>query len=288
MKNRILNIGPVSKDYIITPYESYTQIGGAVYYQNCTLNYLNVDVKSIITIGENDQNLLNEFQDKKQIQKIITPKTIEYTNIYDKYNQRKQKATLPINPIKEEDITVSLNKYDKVILSPLCPTDIPYQTIKYLKEEGLETTLQAQGLLRQTDKNGNIIPRKWENIKEYLENTDILCLDTTEAKLAFGTTNTNNENMRKIVNKYKLKTLIVTQAKQGSTIHTKEKSTHILATKATNAKDATGLGDTYIASYLAKKLENKPDIIAGLDASIITKNKLQIKGALKKEESESV
>ena len=287
MKKRILNIGPVSKDYIITPHDSFTQIGGAVYYQNCALNYLNVGVKSIITIGEKDQNLLNEFYDKKQIQKITTPQTIEYTNIYDKYNQRKQKATLPNNPIKKEDITVNLNKYDKVILAPLCPTDIPHQTIKYLKEEGLETTLQAQGLLRQTDKNKNIIPRKWENIDKYLENTDILCLDTSEAKQAFHTTNTHNKNMQKIVKKYKLKKLIITQAKQGSTIHTKEKSTHILATKATNPKDATGLGDTYIASYLTKKLENKQDIIAGLQASIITKNKLEIKGALKKEKSKS-
>ena len=48
MNKRILAIGPVTKDYIITPSDKYFQIGGAIFYQTWTLNRLKYNVASII------------------------------------------------------------------------------------------------------------------------------------------------------------------------------------------------------------------------------------------------
>ena len=61
MNKRILAIGPVTKDYIITPQEEYFQIGGAVFYQTLTLTQLKCKVSSIISIANEDTKFLEDI-----------------------------------------------------------------------------------------------------------------------------------------------------------------------------------------------------------------------------------
>lgn len=279
MNKRILAIGPVTKDYIVTPSDKYFQIGGAIFYQTLTLNRLKYDVASIISIAQNDVKYLDEIT--SDIRYVYTDKTMEYTNIYDEKFNRKQKAELTKNPIFPENIDIPLNNISSVLLSPLSPCDIPSETIAYFKEKNIRTVLIPQGYLRQTDNKNNVIERKWKNKREYLANTDILSLDENEVKTAFNLKSTNDEEIQKIVKKYELEQMIVTKAERGSTIYHKENIYNIPAMKSNNPVDATGLGDTYIAAYIARLEETGNIFESGLFASITAKEKLENKGPLK-------
>ncbi|MEE1117337.1 PfkB family carbohydrate kinase [Methanosphaera sp.] len=279
MNKRILAIGPVTKDYVITPQEEYFQIGGAVFYQTLTLTQLKCKVSSIISIANEDTKFLEDID--ADINYVFTDKTMEYTNIYDEKFHRKQKAILPKNPILPKDITVNLNDFNTVLLSPLSPYDIPVETITYFKENNIRNVLIPQGFLRKTDDNNNVIERSWDEKNKYLKNVDIICLDENEAKKAFNLKNINNELILKLLKKYTLEQIIITKAEQGSTIYTKNNIYNIPAIKTAHAVDATGLGDTYIAAYIAKLEESNNIYESGLFASIAAKEKLENKGPLK-------
>lgn len=279
MKNKILTIGPVTKDFIITPEEEYSQIGGAVYYQLMTLTQLKKDVVSIISVGEDDVKLLDETLKKQKL--IKKEQTHQYTNTYDKKLNRKQKATLANNTIHPTDININTKQIQYAIISPLSPRDIPPETIQYLKENNITTVLVAQGYLRQTDKNNNIKERKWHDKNKYLQHTDIICLDKKEALNAFNITNIKEETINEIIHQYNLDQIIITLAEQGSKIYTKKETITIPPIKTTKTVDATGLGDTYIAAYIAKLQETNNIREAGLFASITAKEKLENKGPLK-------
>lgn len=279
MNKGILAIGPVTKDYIITPSDKYFQIGGAVFYQTLTLNTLNYKVKSIISVSSEDTKHLDDIT--SQIEYVFSDSTMEYTNIYDENFARRQKAHMTRNPILPEDINISLENVSSVLLSPLSPYDIPPETIDYLKENEVRTVLIPQGYLRRTDNNDNVVKRSWKNKSEYLKNTDIISLDENEAKTAFDLKKINNEIVLSIIEKYGLEQIIITKAERGSTIYTKECVYNIPAIKTEHTIDATGLGDTYIAAYIARLEETDNIFESGLFASICAKEKLESKGPLK-------
>lgn len=283
MKNKILTIGPVTKDIIKIHDNTYTQIGGASYYQIWTLHQLKKEVTAIITIGQDDYEMLKEFPDTTQVKPIIKKQTMQYTNIYNKKMERIQKAILPSNTITPQDIEntkINLSEYKTALISPLSKDDIPPETIEYLKNKNLTIVLSIQGYLRTTDTKNNVISRKWENKEQYLKNTDIIALDENEIKKAFNIKEITNEKIQKIIRKYNLNTIIITKAEKGSDIYTHNNKTHIPAIKTDKQIDPTGLGDTYIATYISKI--NKNNIYeAGLYASITAKFKLEQKGPLK-------
>ena len=216
-----------------------------------------------------------------EIEYVFTSKTMEYTNIYDEHFSRKQKAIMTNNPILPENITLPLDDVGSVLLSPLSPYDIPAESIDYLKENDIKTVLVPQGYLRQTDDKNNVITRNWKDKSKYLKNTDIISLDENETKTAFNLKVIEEETILKLMEKYQLEQMIITKAERGSTIYTKEKIYNIPAIKTKHPQDATGLGDTYIAAYIAKLEETGNILESGLFASISAKEKLENKGPLK-------
>ena len=236
MNKRILAIGPITKDFIITPQDKYIQIGGAVFYQTMTLTRLKYGVTSIISISQDDVKLLEDID--AYMKYIFTDKTMEYTNIYDENFNRKQKATLPKNPILPEHINIDLNEISSVLLSPLSPYDIPVETVRYFKENYIRTVLVPQGFLRQTDNSNNIVERSWNDIDKYLKYTDIICLDENEAKKAFRIDRINTDSINEILKEHDLEQIIITKAERGSTVYVENDIYNISAIKTEHAIDA--------------------------------------------------
>ncbi|MBE6493418.1 MAG: hypothetical protein E7Z84_02260 [Methanosphaera stadtmanae] len=284
MKNKTLVIGPVTKDVIITQDDKYNQIGGAVYYQTNTLNQLNIPTTSIITIGKNDLELVDNFTNTNNVKKIITDNTMEYINIYDENNVRTQKAKWYNNLItleKFKEFNINLNEYKTAIFSPLSPNDFSYELIKHIKEHNLETVLVIQGYLRKINKNNDIQKNKLKNPKKLLKYIDIISLDDNEMKIAFNLKEISTPKVHEIIEKYNLKTIIMTKGEDGSVIYTKDNSVEIPIIKSEKQVDFTGLGDTYIASYIAKKYDTDSNRIAAYFASIVSSHKLETKGPVK-------
>ena len=72
MKNKILTIGPITKDIIKTPTQTYIQTGGASYYQMWTLYQLKKEATAIITIGICDVEMINDFPEKNNIKPVTS------------------------------------------------------------------------------------------------------------------------------------------------------------------------------------------------------------------------
>lgn len=283
MIKKILNIGPVSQDLIVTPDDQYIQSGGAVYYQSHTLYALNYPHDVVLTIAEDDMEILDDFPSKKNLILQNIKNTMQYTNIYDEDNNRTQKAIIEDNPIKIETLNnLNLDDYHYVILSPLSKYDITPDMLVFLKNNNLTVVLAAQGFMRTLDSDNNIIKTTWNNKDSFLKNTDIIILDDQETKEAFNLDKITDKHITNIIKKYNLKIFIITMAEKGSIIYTQFSKYTIPAKKTNNIIDPTGLGDTYIASFIGHLNETGEIKKSGLFASYITSEKIQVKGPIKK------
>ena len=277
-------IGPITNDTIIKDSSTYKAIGGAVYYQSRVLECLKINTKAVITLAKRDEELLNSFSKNTELFPLFKGETINFQNIYpdNNPNHRIQKAQIPSNPIKVKDIaSLDLNNCDAVLLGPLCPYDIPLETIQYLSKLKIPVYLGAQGYLRHL-KGEKIVLRPWNAFQKFLKFVNILFIDENEAKTILGT-QISLDHVAKTLASFGPQEVIITQGSKGSTIYSKkiDEIYKIPAFPPQEVKDPTGLGDTYMAAYAARKIETDDPKMCGIFASAASVIKLENKGAFK-------
>lgn len=275
-------IGPITNDTIVKNSSTYKSIGGAVYYQSSVLERLKINTKAIITLAKKDEELLNAFRENIELFPIFTGETIKFQNIYpdNNPNHRIQKAHIPSNPIKVKDISyLDLKNSDAVLLGPLCPYDIPLETFKYLSQLKIPIYLGAQGYLRHL-KGEKIVLRPWNDFQKFLKFVNILFIDENEAKTILGT-QISMDHVAKTLASFGPEEVIITQGSNGSTIYSKklDEMYRIPAFSPQKIEDPTGLGDTYMAAYAARKIETEDPRMCGKFASAASVIKLENKGA---------
>ncbi|MBI5681283.1 MAG: carbohydrate kinase [Methanobacterium sp.] len=274
-------IGPVTEDIIKKDDADYKLTGGAVYYQCSVLSNLKINTNAVITISKDDIELLKSFPDDVKIIPILVDETVKFKNIYpdNNPNHRIQKACIPHNPININDISESIKNSDALLLGPLSPYDIPLKTIKELYKLGIPLYLGAQGYLRHLEGN-KIVLKPWEDFKKFLKYIKILFIDENEAKIILG----KNIPLGLVAKKLTLfgpEEVIITLGSSGSLIYSKklDKLYEIPSFTPKKIEDPTGLGDTYMAAYTARKLETDNPKLCGLFASAASVIKLENKGA---------
>ncbi len=274
-------IGPITKDIIIKNNSTYKSVGGAVYYQSSVLDHLKINTEVIITLAKKDIELLKAFSKNIKIFPVFTGGTIKFHNIYpdSNPNHRIQKASMFCNPIEVNNIaSLDLNT-NAILLGPLCPYDIPLETIEYLSKLKIPIYLGAQGYLRHL-KGDKIVLKPWDNFQEFLKFVKILFMDENEAKTILGAQLPLNE-VAKILSSFGPEEVIITQGSNGSLIYSKklDETYKIPAFPPKKTEDPTGLGDTYMAAYAARKLEIEDPQKCGIFAAAASVIKLENKGA---------
>ena len=277
-------IGPVAKDTISKNKSTYKSTGGAVYYQSSILNSLKIKTKSIVTLSKNDKHLLNAFSKNVEVFPLFFDKTMEFQNIYptEDPNFRIQKASIPINPIKVEDISsLNLKDSDIILLGPLCPYDIPLKTLKYLFSFKIPIYLGIQGYLRHLKEN-KVVLHPCDDAQHYLKFIKIIFMDENEAEIILGK-KLPLEKIAKKLTSYGPEEVIITQGSKGALIYSKklDKIYKIPAFSPKCIKDPTGLGDTFMAAYAAKKLDVNDPQVCGMFAAAASVIKLENKGVFK-------
>lgn len=280
--SNITLIGPITEDTIIKNNSTYKSIGGAVYYQSSVLEHLKVNTKAIITLAKIDKELLKAFSKNIEIIPIFTEDTIKFQNIYPNSdpNHRIQKAYISYSPIEVENILdLNLENSDAILLGPLCPYDIPLETIEYLSKFKIPIYLGAQGYLRHL-KNCEIVLRPWDDFQKFLKFIKILFIDENEAKTILGKQLPLNE-IAKTLASFGPEEVIITLGSNGSIIYSKklDEIYKIPAFSPEKIEDPTGLGDTYMAAYAARKLEIEDPEKCGMFATAASVIKLENKGA---------
>ena len=276
-----LLLGPVSKDTIIRRNQKTHSVGGAVYYQSKVLSGLGLNYKAAVTLAVEDKDILNFFPDKNSILPIFKEDTVKFENNYydENPNHRFQRSNAPRIPITKEDISKIFSKMNGkcngILLGPLLPSDIPLETVLELSKKNIPIYLGLQGYLRQFD-GCEISLEPLSEIKKLLNLVDILFLDEKEAR-AVGNP---EDNLSEIARKLSLngpEEVIITCGSRGSIIYSGEKRTafKIMPYAPTKLNDPTGLGDTYMAAYISRKLMSNDPQDCGKFASMVATIKLE-------------
>lgn len=286
---KFLIIGPLTKDRIVKKDSEYQSIGGAVYYQSAVFSYLGIDNTVVTTLAEKDKDLTDDLPKNTDVIPIYTERTMEFQNIYpnNNPNHRIQKAIIPENPIKPENFfNIDLDVFDALLLCPLSSTDIPLNTIKYLAQWNIPIYLGAQGYLRHM-KNGKVVLKPWYNYKKFLNFIQLLFIDEMEARVILGVSDESCDEITRALSSFGPEEVIVTRGDQGAFIYSKKEGNgnfyQVPAFQPHKIIDPTGLGDTFMAAYAARRIESDDPEDCGIFASRISSRKMEQKGALKTE-----
>ncbi len=279
---KFIIIGPLTRDTILRDGLKYHTTGGAVYYQAAVLSKLEVDVTAIITLSYEDKELLNAFPSNVDVIPLFFDETMEFENIYPDIdpNHRVQKANVPKNPVKPENLPKNIGSYDAVLLCPLSPSDIPIETIKHISAFNIPIYLGAQGYLRQLDHH-KVILRPWNHFQDFLKYIQMVFIDEVEAKVILDKKNHELNSIGKKLALFGPEEVIITSGDRGAMIYSslKEQTYKIPAFPPKQTMDPTGLGDTYMAAYVTKRMEKYDPETGGIFASMVSTMKLEKIGA---------
>lgn len=284
---KFMIIGPLTKDRIVKKDKVFDTVGGGVYYQSAVISGFRMENTVITTLSLRDKDLLQQFRETTHIIPVYTKDTMEFENIYpdDNPNHRIQKSRVPVNPIKPSFFhDINLQEYDVMLLSPLSPYDMPLETIKYLHKQDIPIYLGAQGYLRHVQ-NDKVVLKPWEDYRSFLKLVDYLFLDELEARVILGNSSDNCAEIAKVLSTFGPEEVIITRGDRGAVIYSKNpignsNSYDIPAFPPEEIVDPTGLGDTFMAAYAAKKQETDDPQECGRFASHVSSIKMGQKGAL--------
>lgn len=262
----LIVIGPVTEDLIVIGDEKTRKIGGATYYQSFVFEKFYDDYLAIVNCSNND--LVNEFPDSNKVKVILKDDTHYYINNYpnpDDLDIRNQLSNFANIPILKSDLEKVLpENIDAFVLNPLNRFDFNLETIDYLKSFDVPLFLSIQGFLRipnmQVNENYTIKLDKFEGLNDILRGVSAIFLDEAEENI-IGTN-------------YDVDEMVITNGSHGSRIISTSQI-KIDAVKCDNIVDTTGSGDTYMASYIAHRLNGKSIKESGDFASYITSEKLK-------------
>ena len=277
----LLVLGPITIDKNIYNKVEQTSIGGAVYYQSFVFENLGIDYTILTTLAYEDKDLLNEFPDKSKIIPLYRNQTLYFENEYLNDENRFQKSNFIDNTITVDDLkdnNIGLNDFDGVLINPLIYSDVDIDLLRYFNKNSIPIFLSIQGLLRKEDINGYVEFDIPSNLSEFLKYANLLFLDEFEANFIYPDLDLFRK-IKKITN-LGPNEIIITENSKGSLIYSSfEKKIHdIDAFKPVEIVSPTGAGDTYMAAYIAKRL-NKGSIYESAEfATVLTTVKLENKG----------
>ena len=279
---KFIIIGPLTRDTILREGLKYHTTGGAVYYQAAVLSKLEADVTAVITLSSEDEELLNAFPSKVNVIPLFFHETMEFKNIYPDINpnHRVQKANVPKNPIMPENLPKNMGDYDAILLCPLSPSDIPIETIKYISTFNIPIYLGAQGYLRQLNHH-KVILKPWNHFQDFLKYIEIVFIDEVEAKVIMDKKNHELSFIGRELALFGPEEVIITRGDRGAMIYSslKKRTYEIPAFPPKQTMDPTGLGDTYMAAYVTKRIEKSDPETCGIFASMVSTMKLEKIGA---------
>ncbi len=278
----LLLLGPVAKDTIRKGGITYKNIGGAAYYQSSALIHLGASVTAITTIAPADKTLLNGFHPKTNIVPVWTAQSMEFENIYPdpgNPNLRLQQANIPCNPILPVHLQVlDIHTFDAIYILPLCPNDIPLETLQYLASFHKPIFMGAQGYLRHLHE-GKVVLYPWTDFLKFAPSVNMLFVDDTEARRISGMPNAELPDVAHKLALSGIDEVVLTRGDRGALIVSGRQEYAIPAFAPDAITDPTGLGDTYMAAYTLQRLRGYKPQQAGEFAATTATMKLECKGA---------
>lgn len=280
---RLVCIGNITKDTIITPKGQIDLPGGSVYYISKAISQLKEkDMTAVCGCGRNEQEPLDQLKEAGiRTKAILSDSCVCFENRYldEAQTWRVQRVTKKGGVFLKEDLEDIEGDY--IHLGTLLREDFPLETIKYLSTKG-KITADAQGFLR-TVSGTEVFPHDWDDKKDALRYIHLLKASREEMTTITGETDPHEAALK--LADWGVKEVVLTLDQEGSLVYTKGEFTDIPAYPCINLVDATGCGDTYMAGYLYKRCQGASIYDSGCFAAAMCTIKLQVHGPFSGTES---
>ena len=275
-------IGHITLDRIVTPDKEIYQPGGTTYYfahgishlLNSTKDKYKPSFKLIASLAESEMKAVEDIRALGiDVDVVPSKKSVYFENIYGKnQNNRKQKVRAKADPFSVESVKDVKAKY--IVLGSLLADDFSVDVIKYLSTKGT-LVVDAQGYLREV-RDEDVYACDWTNKREALKYIDILKVNEYEIEVLTGIKDFH-EACRRLC-EWGVKEVLLTLGSYGSIIYANDTFYDIPAYDPINVCDATGCGDTYVMSYIFKRVQGYSAKESGKFASAVCTLKVEGSG----------
>ena len=288
MENKVYDIaflGNYTKDTIISNAGIRHMDGGAINYGAHLAARLGLKVAVITRLSAEDNHIVKNLEEiGVDVLVSYTPQStelvLEYpTNNLDHRIIHFKSSAGPFTIDEVKDINSRI-----FAIGPSIRGEVPLEVIKKIREKDTLISLDVQGYIRIIE-NDVLVNTKWPDIEKYLALIDVLKTDAVEAQVLTG--KTDIREAARILGEFGPKEVILTHcdgilAYDGHKYY--ESSFH-----PRKMVGRSGRGDTVIATYIAKRLENSPQEALNW-AAAATSLKMETEGPFKgsKEEIEDL
>lgn len=267
-------IGHVVRDLnVISGVERPPAPGGAAYY--ATMAHLHLGLRTLVVtkVAPADEHLLlGEMRAHgAEIVNLPTATSTVFRNIDapERPGGRLQRVEAVAEPIRPGDIPDAAARIWQ--LGPLIDRDMEPEITAALDGHGL-VAIDVQGLTREVE-SGEVRPRRPEHGAAYLEGVQVLKADEDEILTFAGESDVRAA--AESVRRAGVREVLITKADRGSTIFASTGAIPIEAVPPRASLDATGCGDTYLAAYLARRIETDDLCECGEFASAVAGLKIE-------------
>lgn len=256
MRYDICCIGHMTHDRIITPRGTTELPGGVTYYFSHGISHLLDDCSGlsyhlVASLAETDMQAVEDIRARGiDVEVVPSRNTVFFENKYgDNANDRTQRVLAKADPFTVESLAGIDAQY--IVLGTLLADDFSLDVVKSLSSRGT-LVVDAQGYLREVRGN-NVFPCDWDNKEEYLKYIDILKVNEHEVRVLSGEDDLLLGAKRLV--EWGVKEVLLTLGNLGSHVVTADNVISIPAYAPRELVDATGCGDTYVMSYLFKRVQ---------------------------------
>ena len=278
MRHKLCCIGFISADKVVTPQKTVCMPGGTSYYVSHAINnFDDIDYALITAVGDSERHVPEGMKAQGMNVTVLPSRhSVVFENIYgNNPDERKQRVLAKADPFTLDQLKDAEGEIFH--LGALLTDDFSRDIIKYLSSKG-KVSVDAQGYLREV-RDTHVYPADWSDKLESLRYVHILKVDKHEAEVLTGYKDVSTAALQ--LCEWGVKEVLLTFGSMGSLIYDGEKFYSIPAYPPRKIVDATGCGDTYVAGYLYKRVQDAPVEEAACFAAALATLKIENFGPVK-------
>lgn len=268
-------IGHITSDKVVTPNAVAYMAGGTAWYFSNAVSWLDVSYLLVTALAPAEMYYVNHLHAiGVEINVQPSVNTVYFENTYGQNPDERSQNVLAM----ADSFTIAQIQSVEAKLfhiGPLLAEDISTELIKALAAKG-RISLDVQGYLRKVV-NHKVYPTHWPEKIKALQYVDILKADVAELLALTGQQDVKEG--AKLVAKWGVKEVVVTNGSKGSVIFSEGVFYDIPAYPPAVVIDATGCGDTYMAGYLYQRIKGAGIRQAGEFAAAMAGLKTATSGA---------
>lgn len=277
MQYDIVMIGHISQDIMIDHLKNRIDlVGGAVVYSSFSAAASGSMVKVVTKLSQSDAHILEPLKRENITWEVCPSKaSTSIKNIYYTADKERRDVFLisQADPFTLEEVIG--NETRIFHLAGLFGGEVPDILIKPLSEKA-EVAMDAQGVLRCLDEEGNLVFRDWERKKELLPFIKYFKTDAAEAEILTGLS--NREDAARLLTSWGADEVMLTHNTEVMVCAEGEIFTAPYTHRTNEGR--TGRGDTTFAAYLAWRKEHSPKEATAYAAALCSM-KMEVLGTFK-------